>query len=74
MNFALESRMTTTDGFYAVESFHPNSVAAILFQRLSLCGLGLETSNLIGALPEPILPEIKPEFPPENAFAFQRDA
>ena len=66
--------MTTTDGFYSVESFHPNSVAAILFQRLSLCGLGLETSNLIGALPEPILPEIKQEFPPENAFALQRDA
>jgi len=59
MNFALESRMTTTDGFYAAETyFHPNSVAvAILCQRLSLyAGLGLETSNLIGALPDPILP------------------
>eukprot|EP00434_Breviolum_minutum_P033873 symbB.v1.2.029968.t1/scaffold3311.1/size59246/1 len=44
------------------------------FGMLSLCGLGLETSNLIGALPEPILPEIKQEFPPENAFALQRDA
>ena len=66
--------MTTTDGFYAVESFHPNSVAAILCQRLSFCGLGLETSNLRGALPDPILPKVKPAFICENAFDLQRDA
>lgn len=77
MNFALESRMTTTDGFYAAETyFHPNSVAvAILCQRLSLyAGLGLKTSNLIGALPDQILPaEVKPALP-ENAFDLQIDA
>ena len=78
MNFALESRMTTTDGFYAAESyFHPNSVAvAILCQRLSLyAGLGLETSDLIDALPDQNLPaEVKPAFLPEKAFDFQIDA
>ena len=69
--------MTTTDGFYAAEPyFHPNSVAvAILCQRLSLyAGLGLETSNLIDALPDPILHAQKPAFLPENAFDFQIDA
>ena len=78
MNFALESRMTTTDGFFATESyFHPNSVAvAILCQRLSLyAGLGLEASDLIDALPDSILPaQVKPAFLPENAFDFQIDS
>ena len=68
--------MTTTDGFYATESyFNPtDSVAvAILCQRLSLyAGLGLETSSWTGALPDTILPaDVKPVFLPENAFDLQ---
>ena len=67
--------MTTTDGFYAAESyFNPtDSVAAILCQKLSLyCGLGLETSHSTGALPDPISPaEVNPVFLPENGFDLQ---
>lgn len=76
VSFDMESRMTTAHGFYAAESYFnliDSVAAAIVCQRLSLYGsLGLETSSLKGALPDPISPaEVKPVFLPENGFDLQ---
>ena len=70
VSFGLEIKMRTADVFFAPGSyFNPTDsvAAAILCKRLSLYGgLGLETSNSTGALPDPISPaEVKPVFLPE---------
>ena len=76
MNFDFASKMWTTHGLYAAESyFNPTDsvTAAIFVRRLSICpDFGLGTSSSTRALPDAILlAEAKSMFFIENAFDLQ---